>query len=78
MRVNKGVQRAEVVPPADGALAPLFAAAHPRVAEHREAYAGAFLVPYGEIFEKTGNMQDAVLAKDLWKISDEVVREFRN
>lgn len=65
------------ITPAEGALAPLFAAAHPRILERRQEYAGAYLVPYGELFEKNDNMKNIELAKDLWKLSEEVVGPYR-
>lgn len=63
--------------PYQGALTPLFAAAHPRVSEERDKYAAAYLVPFGEIQELRGNAKLPGLGKELWRISEELVSPYR-
>jgi NAD(P)-dependent dehydrogenase (short-subunit alcohol dehydrogenase family) len=56
----------------EGAMTPLFAAAHPKVHAERQKYAGAYLVPFGVVSETHENATRVQLQEDLWKISEEV------
>lgn len=61
--------------PADGALTPLFAAAHPEPALERAKYAGAFLLPFGGWKEASAMARDPKLAKQLWSASEELLAD---
>jgi len=56
-------------------LTPLFAAAHPSVWKERQKYAGAYLMPYAKIEEVSDNGKNIRLAQDLWKITEDAIRE---
>ncbi|KAF7976740.1 hypothetical protein HWV62_5714 [Athelia sp. TMB] len=58
----------------DGALTPLFGAAHPVVWKERSAYGGAYLMPFGVIEEPSEDAQNADLAKELWATSEQVIQ----
>jgi NAD(P)-dependent dehydrogenase (short-subunit alcohol dehydrogenase family) len=60
---------AKVLSPSDGALTPLFAAAHPEPAQDRAKYAGAFLLPFGGWREASEQARDPKLAAQLWEAS---------
>ncbi|KZT28725.1 NAD(P)-binding protein [Neolentinus lepideus HHB14362 ss-1] len=57
--------------PLDGAATALFAATPPVVRERAGEFAGAYLVPYGEI----AGAGDGLHARRLWEASEELVRE---
>jgi NAD(P)-dependent dehydrogenase (short-subunit alcohol dehydrogenase family) len=59
--------------PLDGAMTPLFAAAHPEPREHVEKFKGAFLLPWGGIKEVSELARDENVAKELWEACDEVL-----
>ncbi|KAF5972617.1 alcohol dehydrogenase [Fusarium bulbicola] len=59
--------------PFGGAITPLFAAAHPEPAQHRDKYAGSFIMPFGGLKEPTEDANNAELAKQLWTTSEKVV-----
>ncbi|KAI1114779.1 short-chain dehydrogenase [Nemania sp. NC0429] len=61
--------------PADGALTPLFAAAHPEPALERAKYAGAFLLPFGGWKEASAAARDPELAAQLWSASEALLAE---
>ncbi|KAF5546519.1 light induced alcohol dehydrogenase Bli-4 [Fusarium mexicanum] len=58
--------------PFEGAITPLFAAAHPEPARHRDKYAGSFIMPFGGLKEPTEDANNAELAKQLWTTSEKV------
>ncbi|KAF5611693.1 light induced alcohol dehydrogenase Bli-4 [Fusarium subglutinans] len=58
--------------PFEGAITPLFAAAHPEPAQHRDKYAGSFIMPFGGLKEPTEDANNAELAKQLWTTSEQV------
>ncbi|KAF5655591.1 alcohol dehydrogenase [Fusarium sp. NRRL 25303] len=58
--------------PFEGAITPLFAAAHPEPAQEREKYAGSFIMPFGGVKEPTEDANNAELAKQLWTTSEKV------
>ena len=72
-----GEERASQLPykPLDGATTPLFAAAAPEVWAEKEKYAGAYVVPFGQIAPGSELAQDEALAKKLWDLSECVVNE---
>jgi hypothetical protein len=59
--------------PADGALTPLFAAAHPEPTMEKAKYAGAFLLPFGGWKEASEMARDPKLAEQLWSASEELL-----
>ncbi|KAF5712174.1 light induced alcohol dehydrogenase Bli-4 [Fusarium mundagurra] len=59
--------------PFEGAITPLFAAAHPEPAQQRDKYAGSFIMPFGGLKEPTEDANNAELAKQLWTTSEKVV-----
>ncbi|KAI1038753.1 hypothetical protein LB503_007866 [Fusarium chuoi] len=59
--------------PFEGAITPLFAAAHPEPAQQRDKYAGSFIMPFGGLKEPTEDATNAELAKQLWTTSEKVV-----
>ncbi|KAF4334106.1 light induced alcohol dehydrogenase Bli-4 [Fusarium beomiforme] len=59
--------------PFEGAITPLFAAAHPEPAQQRDQYAGAFIMPFGGLKETTDDANNVELAKQLWSTSEKVV-----
>jgi hypothetical protein len=63
--------------PHNGALTPLYAAAHSRVWDQKKEYAGAFLIPNGRIGQLNENATREDLAEDLWGISEEIVGPYR-
>lgn len=63
--------------PHQGALTPLFAAAHPAITSERDKYAGAYIVPLGDVPDLRGNARREGLGGDLWRISEEVVGPYR-
>lgn len=58
----------------DGALTPLFGAAHPIVWKERSAYGGAYLIPFGVIEKSSEDAQNADLPKELWATSEQVIQ----
>ncbi|KAL1708298.1 hypothetical protein EV121DRAFT_277271 [Schizophyllum commune] len=72
-----GEERASQLPykPLDGATTPLFAAAAPEVWAEKEKYAGAYVVPFGQIAPGSELARDEALAKKLWALSERVVNE---
>jgi NAD(P)-dependent dehydrogenase (short-subunit alcohol dehydrogenase family) len=60
--------------PFEGAITPLFAAAHPEVREKEMEYKGAFLLPWGGVKGPSALARDECAARDLWKTSEEVLR----
>ncbi|KAI5897788.1 NAD(P)-binding protein [Schizophyllum commune H4-8] len=72
-----GEARASQLPykPLDGATTPLFAAAAPEVWAEREKYAGAYVVPFGQIAPGSELARDEALASKLWDLSERVVNE---
>ncbi|KAF5623087.1 light induced alcohol dehydrogenase Bli-4 [Fusarium sp. NRRL 52700] len=61
--------------PFEGALTPLFAAAHPEPAQQRDKYAGSFITPFGALKEPTQDANNVELAKQLWTTSEKVNRD---
>ncbi|KAF5984427.1 light induced alcohol dehydrogenase Bli-4 [Fusarium coicis] len=59
--------------PFEGAITPLFAAAHPEPAQQRDKYVGSFIMPFGALKEPTEDANDVELAKQLWTTSEKVV-----
>ncbi|KAH8668725.1 hypothetical protein BX600DRAFT_460587 [Xylariales sp. PMI_506] len=59
--------------PLEGALTPLFAAAHPEPAAEPQKYAGAYLMPFGGLKEPSDLAKNAVLAQQLWATSQELL-----
>ncbi|KAI4521744.1 hypothetical protein EV122DRAFT_216949 [Schizophyllum commune] len=72
-----GEERASQLPykPLDGATTPLFAAAAPEVWAEKEKYAGAYVVPFGQIVPGSELARDEASAKKLWDLSERVVNE---
>jgi len=64
--------------PFEGAITPLWAAAHPEPTEDRTKYAGAFVYPWGGLKEPTVQAQNAELAKELWETSEKVLDKILN
>ena len=64
--------------PLDGALTPLFAAAHPLPFIERGKYGGAYLVPFGAIGKTSEDGDSEQLAKDLWDTSERVLKDVLN
>ncbi|OOO11370.1 short-chain dehydrogenase/reductase SDR [Aspergillus oryzae] len=62
----------------DGALTPLFAAAHPLPFIERGKYGGAYLVPFGDIGKTSEDGDSEQLAKDLWDTSERVLKDVLN
>ena len=62
----------------DGALTPLFAAAHPLPFIERERYEGAYLVPFGGIGDTSQDGENERLAKDMWGTSERVLQDVLN
>ncbi|KAF5633938.1 sugar transporter STL1 [Fusarium tjaetaba] len=58
--------------PFEGAITPLFAAAHPEPARQRDKYAGSFIMPFGGLKEPTEDANNVELAKQLWTTSEKV------
>jgi len=58
-----------------GSLTSLYAAASPQVKAAPATYKGKFLLPYGKVGQATPQSHDPKLAKDLWKVTEEVVRK---
>ncbi|KAI3319427.1 short-chain dehydrogenase [Xylariaceae sp. AK1471] len=69
---------AKSLSPFDGALAPLFAAAHPEPAKDRAKYAGAFLLPYGGWKQASEQARDPKLAAQLWEASEALLKTILN
>jgi hypothetical protein len=59
--------------PSEGAITPLWAAAHPDPAKDRSMYAGAFLLPYGGWKEPSELARNVDTAKQLWETSENVL-----
>ena len=59
--------------PADGALTPLYAAAHPAPREQVERYKGGFLLPWGGLKEASEAGRSEENAKTLWETSERVL-----
>ncbi|KAL1732111.1 hypothetical protein EV714DRAFT_282969 [Schizophyllum commune] len=72
-----GEERASQLPykPLDGATTPLFAAAAPEVWAEKEKYAGAYVVPFGQITPGSELARDEALATKLWDLTERVVNE---
>jgi hypothetical protein len=64
------------ITPEEGALTPLFIAAHPKAWTEKAKYGGAFVVPYGVVEEPHENAQKDDLAKSLWKLSEEILAPY--
>jgi hypothetical protein len=60
--------------PAEGAFRSIFAATRPKVWTEKETYGGAYLVPFGKFETPSENGQNAELAEELWKTTEEVVK----
>ncbi|KAF2120885.1 short-chain dehydrogenase [Lophiotrema nucula] len=58
--------------PAEGAITPLYAAAHPEVREQADKYRGAFLLPWGGIKTPSTLVERA---PELWEISEKLLKE---
>ncbi|KAE8324552.1 hypothetical protein BDV39DRAFT_207847 [Aspergillus sergii] len=65
----------DLLAPLDGALTPLFAAAHPMPFIERGRYGGAYLVPFGDIGKTSEDGENEQLAKDLWGTSERVLKD---
>ena len=59
----------------EGALTPVWAAAHLELREKEGEYKGAFVVPYGVRREVGGLACDTTEAKALWETSEKILRE---
>ncbi|KAB8279570.1 hypothetical protein BDV30DRAFT_232711 [Aspergillus minisclerotigenes] len=68
----------DLLTPLDGALTPLFAAAHPLPFIERGKYGGAYLVPFGDIGKTSEDGDSEQLAKDLWDTSERVLKDVLN
>ncbi|KAE8167278.1 hypothetical protein BDV40DRAFT_295862 [Aspergillus tamarii] len=68
----------DLLTPLDGALTPLFAAAHPLPFIERERYGGAYLVPFGGIGDTSQDGENERLAKDMWGTSERVLQDVLN
>ncbi|KAL2816074.1 hypothetical protein BJX63DRAFT_388202 [Aspergillus granulosus] len=64
--------------PEEGALTPLFAAAHPTVWEDRQRYAGAYLMPFADIEDESDNAKNPQLAQALWEITEQAIKRTPN
>ncbi|TBU23764.1 NAD(P)-binding protein [Dichomitus squalens] len=63
--------------PTEGAQAPVFAAASPDVAERRDRFKGAYLVSPGKIATpQHPQAESVVLAEELWKATEPIVRQW--
>ncbi|KAE8318590.1 hypothetical protein BDV41DRAFT_382167 [Aspergillus transmontanensis] len=65
----------DLLTPLDGALTPLFAAAHPLPFNERGRYGGAYLIPFGEIGKTSEDGENEQLAKELWGTSERVLKD---
>ncbi|KAF5857994.1 hypothetical protein ETB97_004993 [Aspergillus alliaceus] len=65
----------DLLTPMDGALTPIFAAAHPLPLIEKEKYGGAYLVPFGKLGETSEDGRNGQLAKDLWNTSEQVLKD---
>ncbi|KAG9030990.1 hypothetical protein FRB95_003270 [Tulasnella sp. JGI-2019a] len=61
--------------PAQGAYSSQFAATSRKVAQDRDAYKGAYILPPSKLTPLTGQATDDALAEQLWRLSEEVVKE---
>ncbi|KAG8982499.1 hypothetical protein FRB93_008017 [Tulasnella sp. JGI-2019a] len=59
--------------PAEGAYTSLFASTSLAISAEKRKYAGAYLVPFGEISQPSKEAQDPIAAQDLWETSERVV-----
>jgi hypothetical protein len=64
--------------PFEGAITPLWAAAHPEPAQDRKKYAGSFLLPYGGWKEPSALARNADAAKQLWETSEKILEKVLN
>jgi hypothetical protein len=58
----------------EGALTPIFAAAHPSIWTEKQRYGGAYLMPFGAVEDVSENGKNMKLAEDLWKVSEEAIK----
>lgn len=63
------------ITPPEGALTGLFAATDPVVRDEKEKYDGAYLVPYGTIYEMSDEAKDENLALELWETCERVLSD---
>jgi NAD(P)-dependent dehydrogenase (short-subunit alcohol dehydrogenase family) len=61
--------------PFEGAISPLYAAAHPEPREKVEKYQGAFLLPWGGLKEPSALARDESLQKELWSTSEKILED---
>jgi NAD(P)-dependent dehydrogenase (short-subunit alcohol dehydrogenase family) len=62
-----------ILTPFEGAITPLFAAAHPEPAADFAKFAGRFIMPFGGLKEPTDAAKDPELAKQLWMTSESIL-----
>ncbi|KAL7941859.1 short-chain dehydrogenase [Trichoderma barbatum] len=64
-----------ILTPFEGAITPVFAAAHSEPARDFTKFAGRFLMPFGGLKEPTDAAQDPELAKQLWNTSELILEK---
>jgi len=65
----------DAITPADGAITPLFAAAHPEPRESFDTWKGGFVMPYGGLKEPSEMAKDERNARQLWETSEKVLED---
>ncbi|KAI0058951.1 NAD(P)-binding protein [Artomyces pyxidatus] len=65
------------ISPYEGGYTPAWAAASKEVAAYPEKYKGKYLVPYGIIEEASVDARREDLAQELWRTTEQLVRDFR-
>ncbi|KAJ3152085.1 Uridine-cytidine kinase-like 1 [Geranomyces michiganensis] len=65
--------RATLLTPYQGALTSLYAAASPEIVE--KGYRARYFVPYAKLAEPSAYALDEVKAKNLWELSEKILRE---
>ncbi|KAG9037158.1 hypothetical protein FRB95_006712 [Tulasnella sp. JGI-2019a] len=63
----------QLLTPAEGASASLFAATSLEVSADKRKYAGAYLMPFGRLVEPSKDAKDEIAARDLWETSERAV-----
>ncbi|KAF5005440.1 hypothetical protein FDECE_8105 [Fusarium decemcellulare] len=59
--------------PFEGAITPLYAAAHPEPAQDRAKFAGSFVMPFGGLKEASEDANNTKLARQLWDTTEKVL-----
>ncbi|KZS87617.1 NAD-P-binding protein [Sistotremastrum niveocremeum HHB9708] len=60
-----------------GGITPAFAAASKEVAENKEKFGGAYLIPYGKISSGSEYAQDDMLADELWATTEKILKDLK-